>query len=168
MVDKKNNNNLIIRAHGLGFIFMFFIEFIMLVVGLISVVTCFLWFNKEMDLVSSIVLLIIILLGIPWLFFELINLFKKAKVEFVGQKIITYGQNSKYFPEINTNCENFFKYKLTSKFAAQCIEFTLKDNKKILFHTMQFSKKQVLSILNEIKTRGGFLNQEIELNRYYL
>ena len=55
-----------------------------------------------------------------------------------------------------------------SKYAAQCLEFTFVDGKKILFHTMQFSKKQNLQILNEIKKRGGFPNQEIKFDHYYI
>ncbi len=171
MTYNKNNDlntNLIIRAHGFGFIFLFILLSIMILTGLVVLVTTFIWFNKEINLIESILIILAILIGIPLLIFEVVNLFKKAKVEFNDNIFLTIGQNKKIFPRIEQDCKNFMSYKLTSKYAAQCLEFTFVDGKKILFHTMQFSKKQNLQILNEIKKRGGFPNQEIKFDHYYI
>ena len=171
MTYNKNNDlntNLIIRAHGFGFIFSFTLLSIMILTGLIALITAFIWFNKEINLIESILIILAILIGMPLLIFEVSNLFKKAKVEFNNNVFLTIGQNKKIFPRIEQDCKNFMSYKLTSKYAAQCLKFTFVDGKKILFHTMQFSKKQNLQILNEIKKRGGFPNQDIKLDHYYI
>ncbi len=166
--NKHNETKLIIRAHGFGFIFLFILLSIMILTGLVVLVTTFIWFNKEINLIESILIILAILIGIPLLIFEVVNLFKKAKVEFNDNIFLTIGQNKKIFPRIEQDCKNFMSYKLTSKYAAQCLEFTFVDGKKTLFHTMQFSKKQNLQILNEIKKRGGFPNQEIKFDHYYI
>ena len=75
---------------------------------------------------------------------------------------LTSGQNKNIFPNIKQDCSSFINYKKTSKLGAQCIEFTLKNNKKVLFHTMQFSKKQIHQILVEIQMRGGLKNIDIK------
>lgn len=157
----KKNNDLTIRAHGFGFIFMLMAILTLLIAGVVSLATSFLWFNKDIGLIESFCGLLVIIIFEPFLIIELLNLFKKAKVEFIDHVFITNGQHKKIFPPIHVNCEDFVNYKLISKFGAQCIEFTFKSNKKVLFHIMQFSKKQILTILNEIKIRGGFPNQEV-------
>ena len=166
--NKHNETKLIIRAHGFGFVFLFILLSIMILAGLVTIVATIIWLSKGMNLIESIFGFIIAIIFIPMLIIEVINLFKKAKVEFVGNIFFTIGQNKKIFPRIKQDCNNFITYKLTSKYAAQCLEFTFVDGKKTLFHTMQFSKKQNLQILNEIKKRGGFPNQEIKLEHYYI
>lgn len=163
----KKNNDLTIRAHGFGFIFLFMCLLIMILSGILSIITSFLWFNNELNLVTNILCLIFIIIFELFLIKEFVELLKKAKVDFINDIFITKGQNKKIFPRIHINCKDFVSYKLTSKYAAQCLEFTFINGKKILFHTMQFSKKQNLQILNEIKKRGGFPNQEIKLDHYY-
>lgn len=168
MTYKKSNDHLIIRAHGFGFIFLSTLLFTMLISGLVLISTAYIWFNNLFNLIESIIGLIIIIIFIPLLVIEILNLFKKAKVEFVDNKFVTIGQNKKIFPQIKQDCKNFISYKLTSKYTVQCLEFTFTNGKKVLFHTMQFSKKQNLQILNEIKRRGGFPNQDIKLDHYYI
>ena len=168
MTYKKSNDHLIIRAHGFGFMFLFSSLSIIILAGLISLITSFIWFNKEVNLVESLLIIWAIIIGEPLLILELISLFKKAKVEFVNNRFVTIGQNKKIFPQIKQDCKNFISYKLTSKYTVQCLEFTFTNGKKVLFHTMQFSKKQNLQILNEIKRRGGFPNQDIKLDHYYI
>lgn len=171
MTYNKNNDlntNLIIRAHGFGFIFLCTLLFIMLIACVFIISTAYIWFNNLFNLAESVFGLIIIIIFTPLLIQEIYNLFKRAKVEFNDNIFLTIGQNKNIFPRIEQDCKNFIAYKLTSKYAAQCLEFTFVDGKKILFHTMQFSKKQNLQILNEIKKRGGFPNQEIKFDHYYI
>ncbi len=151
MTYNKNETKLIIRAHGFGFIFLSSLLTIMILAGLVSLVTSFMWFNRDINLPESILIIFAILIGEPLLIYEIVNLFKKSKVVFIGNVFLTPGQNKNNFPRIEQDCKDIMSYKLTSKYAAQCIEFTFANGKKSLFHTMQFSKKQNMRILSEIK-----------------
>ena len=94
--------------------------------------------------------------------YEFINLFKKAPVIFdENNNIINKGKNPNFFPPFCVDCKEIMDYKFTHLMAATCIEFTLKNNKKIRLHCMQFTKKQACQILKEIQIRGGLQNKEI-------
>lgn len=154
------NKNLTIRAHGFGFIFLLIMD-LMFVIPAIVLIILFFIPNNEMYF-NWFGLLICIITLLIW-GYEGIKLFKNGKVTFINNKFITRGQNSKIFPAIKRDCKDFVSYKLTNKYLALCVEFSFTDGKKTLFHIMQFTKKQNLKILQEIKNRGGLNNIEITL-----
>lgn len=162
---QTNKHRTIIRAHGIGFILVICLC-LMFIIPSIILMICFFIPNTEMF--HNWLYFVITLLALVYFVFEFITLFTKGYVLFDDDKFITKGKYSKKFPPINKNCEEFTNFKLTSYLSGFCLELTLKSNQKILVHVSQFSKKQVIKILQEIKNRGGFVNQDIELNKYYV
>lgn len=169
-MDKSSSKDiLIIKARGVGYFLCLFLCLMFILSGIISLIFSYIWFNKEMDIVESIFTLVGVIVGVPVFSYELSVIIKKARVKFEDNKIITKGGGKEeWFPPIQKKCEEFISYKLTSKMTILCFEFTLINNKTILFPTTQYTKKQLLQILQEIKNRGGFPNQEIKIGRYYI
>lgn len=160
MKEKVIFNRLVVRARGLGFYFLL-LACLFFIIPSIWLIVCFFIPNNEMYL--DWINLIIFLLSLIFWLYQLILILKKRKVIFEDTIFITYGQNEKFFPRIRESCENFIDYKCSQKLGAGCIEFKFKDNKKVLFHVMQFSKKQIVFILKEIQKRGGFQGIEIKI-----
>ena len=163
-MGKKQIYDLVIRAHGIGVIVLISILLLFIICSIISIV-CFFIPNNEAYL--NWIYFVIPLLAIIIIAYEMKKILKDGKVLFFNNLFITNGQNSRIFPKIEKNCSEFESYKLTSKLCSLCIEFTFTNGKKVLFSVMQYSKKQVIQILNEIKKRGGLQTQEVKIERYY-
>ena len=163
-MENKSKYDCIIRAHGIGVIVLISILLLFIICSIISIV-CFFIPNNEAYL--NWIYFVIPLLAIIIIAYEMKKILKDGKVLFFNNLFITNGQNSRIFPKIEKNCSEFESYKLTSKLCSLCIEFTFTNGKKVLFSVMQYSKKQVIQILNEIKKRGGLQTQEVEIERYY-
>lgn len=157
-----NNNKLIIRAHGFGFCSLLILYLVITITILICIVMSFLPKNVE-SIYSSWWAILLYCCGLILIIFEIIMLFKKGKVEFLGDEFINPGKYTNYFPPFKVSCIDIVSYELL----AVCIVFTFSNGKKQNFHTMQFTKKQNLQILQEIQNRGGLQNQEIKLDNYY-
>ena len=156
---EQTTNNLVIRAHGIGFFVLLFI-YLLFPISAISLFISF--FIPSTDAFHNITILILAILTILFFSIEIINLFKKGKVIFHSDIFECNGQYTKYFPKFKKRYSEFKSFKLLSKFGAQCVEFTFTNDKKVLFHTMQFSKNQIKRIVSEIKYRGGFMDCEIQ------
>ena len=135
---KQETNNLIIRAHGLGFIILLCI-YLLFPISALSLFICF--FIPSTDVFHNIEILILSIIAFAFFSIEIFNLFKKGKVIFHNEYFECKGQYTKYFPKFKKKYSEFKSFKITSKLGAQCIEFTFTNEKKVLFHTMQFSKK---------------------------
>ena len=154
-------NKLIIRAHGFGFWCLFTIYALILLMGIVTFIMSFIY--TDGGFYSSWLARVIYIICIGLMTYEVVMLFKKGKVEFVGNEFINPGKYTSYFPPFKVNCADIVSYELLSI----SIEFTFANRKKKNFHTVQFSKKQNLLILQEIQKRGGLQNQEIKLDNYY-
>lgn len=154
-------NKLVIRAHGFGFYILLFLYSMFVILGIIAFILAITL--KEDGFYSSWIAMIIYLVVAFIMVYEIIMLFKKGKVEFVGNEFINPGKYTSYFPPFNVNCEDIVSYELLSI----SIKFTFSNGKKKNFHIVQFTKKQIMQILQEIKNRGGLKNQEIKLDNYY-
>ena len=154
-------NKLVIRAHGFGFYILLFLYSMFVLLGIIALVLSIT--SKEDGFYSSWIAMVIYVVVTFIMVYEIVMLFKKGKVEFVGNEFINPGKYTSYFPPFKVNCADIISYELLSI----SIEFTFIDGKKKNFHTIQFSKKQNLQILQEIQKRGGLQNQEIKLDNYY-
>ena len=163
-MGKKQKYDLVIRAHGIGFIISFTILFIFIIMSISLLIS---FFIPNSEAYFNWIYFVIPLLAIIIIAYEMKKILKDGKVLFFNNLFITNGQNSRIFPKIEKNCSEFESYKLTSKLCSLCIEFTFTNGKKVLFSVMQYSKKQVIQILNEIKKRGGLQTQEVEIERYY-
>lgn len=166
MSKNKDNTILTIRAKGIGFIILFCICSLFIVAALYLIV-CF-FIPSVTDVYHNYIYLIISVIALAIASLELVEIFRKGQVKFIENKFVCKGQNQRIFPAIEQDCKDFVSYKLTSKYTTQCLEFTFTDGKKVLFHTPQFGKKQVIQILNEIKKRGGFPEQEVKIEHYYI
>ena len=82
-MPKKNKDILIIRAHGIGFIFLLFITSLMFCASILSISTCFIWFH-EFYFIESIFLLISAVAFTPIMLLEIIQLFKKAEIRILS------------------------------------------------------------------------------------
>lgn len=153
--DKK-----VIFPYGFGFWFLFAI--ITLFFGMCVFLFVYFFIPGTFSFHQWYVLLTSIVVG-GICIYEYYILFSQAPVKFIDNQFITKGKNPRYFPPIKVNCEDIVSYELLSI----SIKFTLSNGKKKDFHTVQFTKKQNLQILQEIKNRGGLQNQEIKLDNYY-
>ena len=154
-------NKLVIRAHGFGFYILLFLYSTFVLLGIIALVLAIT--SKEDGFYSSWIAMAIYVVVTFIMVYEIVMLFKKGKVEFVGNEFINPGKYTSYFPPFKANCADIISYELLSI----SIEFTFIDGKKKNFHIVQFTKKQNLQILQEIQKRGGLPNQEIKLDNYY-
>lgn len=153
--DKK-----VIFPYGFGFWFLFAI--ITLFFGMCVFLFVYFFIPGTFSFHQWYVLLTSIVVG-GICIYEYYILFSQAPVKFIDNQFITKGKNPRYFPPIKVNCEDIVSYELLSI----SIKFTLSNGKKKDFHTVQFTKKQNLQILQEIQKRGGLQNQEIKLDNYY-
>ena len=153
-------NKTIIRANGIGFYILIFLCLIFIIPSF-ALIVCF--FIPKTEMYHNWLNLMICFAALCFFSYQIFIIIRNGKVVFDDTMFITYGQNKNIFPEIKQNCSSFINYRNTSKLGAQCIEFTLKNNKKILFHTMQFSKKQIYQILKEIQIRGGLKDIDIKI-----
>jgi len=152
---------LTIKARGIGFYILLLIIGSLFIIPSLYLMICFFIPNNEMY--GDYLALIVCIIGFSFYSYQMILVDKKRKVVFEDTYFITQGQNEKIFPPIREDCRNFVNYRCLTKLGAQCIEFQFVDNRNVLFHTMQFSKKQILAILNEIQKRGGFNDVKIDI-----
>ena len=155
-----DNKKLTIRAHG----FWFYVCLFACIGGiaLCLLAALFALILREDDFYSSWVAIVIYIIGIIWMIYETVMLFKKGKVEFDGEKFINPGKYTSFYPPFKVKCSDI----IACRIVMLGFEFTFANRykKKEYFHTLQFSKKQLQQILNEIKARGGLQDQEIDID----
>ena len=155
------SNKKIIFPHGFSFWFLFLLLFCFSDAGLFLIIAFFI--NIDINIYNKWYTLIVGIIGLGICIYEYYILFSQAPVKFIDNQFITKGKNPRYFPPIKVDCKDIVSYELLSI----SIKFTLSNGKKKDFHMVQFTKKQNLQILQEIKNRGGLQNQEIKLDNYY-
>ena len=153
------SNNKIIFPYGFGFLFLFGILLFFLLMG-IFIFVCF--FVKDTYSYNNLYALLVSIGGQGICIYELYILFVQVPAKFINNEFITKGKNPKYFPPFKKDCREFVGYKYTG----MALEFTFTKGAKKQFHCAQFTKKQILKILQEIKNRGGFPDKEIKLDNY--
>ena len=147
-----------IFPHGFGFIVIVVLFLCFVVAGIYMIVNFFLPGEMYHSWGAFLVGLIGIALGV----YQILEIIKQGPVIFdENNNIINKGKNPNFFPPFCVDCKEIIDYKFTHLMGATCIEFTLKNNKKIRLHCMQFTKKQACQILKEIQIRGGLQNKEI-------
>ena len=154
------NKKLTIRAHGFGFYVCLFMYLSLVALGVLAVVLA-LTVDEEGFHTSGVAIIICFLTTI-WAIYETVMLFKKGKVEFDGEKFINPGKYTSFYPPFKVKCSDI----IACRIVMLGFQFTFANRykKKEYFHTMQFSKKQLQQILNEIKARGGLQDQEIDID----
>lgn len=159
-IINKNNNDIVIIAHGFGFFFELLLCLCITVLGIVVFILNLLPQNYNL---SNIILICCCPIASLICIYFLYRLFYKSSVKFSQNDFSTKGNNSfNDFKPISEKCENFIDYKITKKYMLLVIEFTLKDNRKKFFYCGQFTKNQIQQILIEIKKRGGFKDKEIK------
>ena len=67
------------------------------------------------------------------------------------------------FTALKQECREIVDYQLRHKNMVLAIEFTLASDKKKYWPCVQFTREQVIRVLQEIQSRGGLVNKNIEL-----
>lgn len=154
-----NKNKKTIFPMGFGFWFLL-VLFSSMIVSMFCLIIFI--FIKNSGMYHNWLALVIAIITAVLLIQELLKIIKQGPVIFdEHNNIINQGKNPNFFPPFCVDCKEIMDYKFTHLMAATCIEFTLKNNKKIRLHCMQFTKKQACQILKEIQIRGGLQNKEI-------
>jgi len=159
----KNEKELIIRAHGIGFFIVLMMISIIILFGIISIIGIFIT-NTLLYKYWGYIIISIIVFAI--LINELIKWIKVNKVIFRGNEFISPKRSDIKYLGINKNCEDFVGYKIVYRNLLMSMEFKFSDGSTSYFHYITFTKKQILQILNEIQKRGGLKDIEIKLDRY--
>ena len=154
------NKKLLIRAHGFGFYVCLFMCLSLVALGIFTIVMVFI--VDEEGFHTSAIAIIIYFLTTIGMTYETVMLFKKGKVEFDGEKFINSGKYTSFYPPFKVKCSDI----IACRIVMLGFQFTFANRykKKEYFHTLQFSKKQLQQILNEIKARGGLQDQEIDID----
>ncbi len=159
----KNEKELIIRAHGIGFFIVLMMISIIILFGIISIIGIFIT-NTLLYKYWGYIIISIIVFAI--LINELIKWIKVNKVIFRGNEFISPKRSDIKYLGINKNCEDFVGYEIVCSSLLMSMEFKFSDGSTSYFHYITFTKKQILQILNEIQKRGGLKDIEIKLDRY--
>ena len=154
------NEKLLIRAHGIGFYVCLFMCLAPIALAIFVMIVALL--VKEDKIYGNWQAIVFSFIAIVWMTYETVMLFKKGKVEFDGDKFINPGKYMSFYPPFKVKCSDI----ISCRIIIMGFEFTFANRykKKEYFHTLQFSKKQLQQILNEIKARGGLQDQEIDID----
>jgi len=160
----KNEKELIIRAHGFGFLYITVILFLFICAGIYVIVSFFI--SSDPEVYHNILAIIFVPIVTIVCFCELIKWIKVNKVIFRGNEFISPKRSDIKYLGINKNCEDFVGYEIVCSSLLMSMEFKFSDGSTSYFHYITFTKKQILQILNEIQKRGGLKDIEIKLDRY--
>ncbi|MBR2221332.1 MAG: hypothetical protein IJ975_04265, partial [Clostridia bacterium] len=154
--DEMNRKKII--PHGFGFIFIVILFLCFVVAGIYMIVNFFL----PGEMYHSWGAFLVGVIGIALGGYQIFEFFKQGPVIFdENNNFISPEKNKKYFPAFKINCKNIVDYKIKITGFSACIEFFDINKRKTILTVIQFSKKQVYQILNEIQIRGGLQNKEI-------
>ena len=153
-----------IIPHGFGFWFTIIILTVFMIVSILGMIGIFFPFTEEYyyNWTAFAVMFIFFIISCSLV----IKYIKKNGVIFEKENIIIESVSDiSIYQSTKQNCKDFISFELKYRKLLLCLEFTMINSEKIYFAVTQYTNRQLLKILQEIKNRGGFPNQEIEIHK---